>query len=62
LFCNAQAKVSQLQELNPNADVTELISAICSDSAWLQELTLTRTPGVYLDPDEFQITVICTSY
>ncbi|CAF1298267.1 unnamed protein product, partial [Didymodactylos carnosus] len=38
LFYNAQTKVSQLQELNPNADAADLISAICGDSAWLQEL------------------------
>ncbi|CAF1247775.1 unnamed protein product [Adineta steineri] len=38
MFCHAQQKVAELQALNPTADATELISAICGDSAWLQEL------------------------
>ena len=31
-------QVAELQALNPTADATELISAICGDSAWLQEV------------------------
>ncbi|CAF1638202.1 unnamed protein product [Adineta ricciae] len=38
MFCHAQQKVAELQALNPTADATELISAICGDTAWLQEL------------------------
>jgi hypothetical protein len=38
MFYHAQQKVAQLQTLNPTADATELISAICGESAWLQEL------------------------
>ncbi|CAF1372029.1 unnamed protein product [Adineta steineri] len=38
MFCHAQQKVAELQALNPTADATELISAICSDTTWLQEL------------------------
>ncbi|UJR20788.1 hypothetical protein I4U23_023901 [Adineta vaga] len=38
MFCHAQQKVAELQALNPTADATELISAICGDSTWLQEL------------------------
>ncbi|CAF4371683.1 unnamed protein product, partial [Adineta steineri] len=37
MFCHAQQKVAELQALNPTADATELISAICSDTTWLQE-------------------------
>ncbi|CAF3412747.1 unnamed protein product [Rotaria socialis] len=38
MFCHAQQKVVELQALNPTAEATELISAICGDTAWLQEL------------------------
>ncbi|CAF1044073.1 unnamed protein product [Rotaria sordida] len=38
MFCHAQQKVAELQALNPTADATELISAICGDTTWLQEL------------------------
>ena len=38
MFCNAQQKVVELQTANPTADATELISAICGDTAWLQEV------------------------
>ncbi|CAF4876593.1 unnamed protein product, partial [Rotaria sp. Silwood1] len=38
MFCHAQQKVTELQALNPTADATELISAICGDTTWLQEL------------------------
>lgn len=38
MFCNAQQKVVELQTAHPTADATELISAICGDTAWLQEV------------------------
>ncbi len=54
MFCHAQQKVknkkmnlinyissiqvAELQALNPTAEATELISAICGDTAWLQEV------------------------
>jgi hypothetical protein len=38
MFCHAQQKAAHLQALNPNAEATGLISAICADTVWLQEL------------------------
>ena len=35
-------KVAELQTLNPTADATELISAICGDAGWLQEVRSTQ--------------------
>jgi hypothetical protein len=38
MFYHAQQKVAELLTLNPTADATELISAICGDATWLQEV------------------------
>ncbi len=32
------SQVAELQALNPTAEATELISAICGDTPWLQEV------------------------